>query len=73
MKYLLEPKMRSQMNDPEVAAKRAAAERWCELASGHAQTYGGKPWQYALIPHDVIRENMTLEGLAGRGSAARRQ
>ncbi len=66
MKYLLEPKMRTQMNDPEVVAKRAAAERWCELASEHAKTCGGKPWQYALIPHDVIQENMTLEGLAGR-------
>jgi len=64
-KYLLEPKMRSQMNDPEVAEKRAAAERWCELASKHAETYGGKPWKYALIPHDLIRENMTLEGLVG--------
>ena len=66
MKYLLKPRMRTQMKDPEVVAKRTAAERWCELASGDANTYGGKPWQYALIPHDAIQENMTLEGLAGR-------
>ncbi len=29
-------------------------------ASEHARTYGGKPWRYALIPHDAIAENMTL-------------
>ena len=27
-------------------------------------TYGTKPWKCALIPHDVIAENMTLKGLA---------
>lgn len=48
----------------EVLAKKAVAEKWCEHASDHAKTYGGKPWQYALIPHDLIADNMTLGGLA---------
>ena len=33
------------------------------VAVEHARSYGGKPWQYALIPHDAIAENITLEFL----------
>lgn len=64
--YMLEPKMRSEMTDPLVLAKRDAAVKWCKHASDHAASYGGKPWQYVLIPHDAISENMTVEGLADR-------
>lgn len=60
---LIEPKARNEMTTPEVLAKRKAAEEWCVNASKHAATYGGKPWQYALIPHDVVEENRTLDGL----------
>jgi type III restriction enzyme len=61
--YMLEPKMSSQMNDPEVLAKKEVAVRWCQQASDYMQKHGGKPWRYVLIPHDVIAENRTLEGL----------
>ncbi|WP_287799498.1 DEAD/DEAH box helicase [Acidiphilium sp.] len=57
---MLEPKMASQMTDRDVLAKRDVAVQWCGWASEHAHTYGGKPWRYALIPHDAIVENMTL-------------
>ncbi len=60
---MLEPKMATQMQDKDVLAKRDVAIQWCGWATEHAKTYGGKPWQYALIPHDVIAENMTLEFL----------
>jgi hypothetical protein len=43
--------------------KREVAIQWCGWASNHARAYGGKPWRYALIPHDAIAENMTLEFL----------
>jgi type III restriction enzyme len=62
--YMLEPKMRTELGSTEVEAKKAAAVQWCQHATEHAATYNGKPWQYALIPHDVIAENMTLEVLA---------
>ena len=39
---------------------------WCEHATVHAKTYGGKPWIYLLIPHDQITEQMSLSGLAAR-------
>ena len=46
--------------------KKKWRSKWCANASDHASTYGGKPWRYLLIPHDVIAENITLTGLAGR-------
>lgn len=60
---MLEPKMATQMQDKDVLAKREVAIQWCGWATEHAKTYGGKPWHYALIPHDAIAENMTLEFL----------
>lgn len=62
--HMLEPKASNQMDDPAVLAKRDVAVKWCANATAHAVGYGGKPWCYALIPHDSIAENMTLTGLA---------
>jgi type III restriction enzyme len=60
----MEPKARNEINDPEVLAKRDAAVQWCKHASNYAASYSGKPWRYLLIPHDVITDNMTIEGLS---------
>lgn len=60
---MLEPKMATQTTDKDVLAKRDVAVQWCGWASEHARTYGGKPWRYALIPHDAIAENITIEFL----------
>jgi len=64
--YMLEPKMRKELDDPIVLAKKEVAVKWCVNASDHASTYGGKPWRYLLIPHDEIAENITLSGLSDR-------
>lgn len=64
--YMLEPKMRKELEDSVVLAKKQVAVDWCANASRHAESHGGKPWRYVLIPHDVISENMTLTGLAGQ-------
>jgi len=61
--YMLEPKARNQMEAPDVLAKKEAALRWCENATKHAESYGGKSWVYLLIPHDMFAENMSLHGL----------
>ena len=66
--YMLEPKMRKEMDDPEVLAKKDSAVRWCKHATEHATKNGGKPWRYLLIAHDSIAENMTLAGLAAQFS-----
>ncbi|MHB0986698.1 MAG: BRO family protein [Sulfuricella sp.] len=64
--YMLEPKKRTELEDPVVIAKKEAAAKWCANASNHAASYGGKPWRYILIPHDEIADNITLAGLAAR-------
>jgi len=66
VKYISEPKRADQMNDPEVQAKARAAAIWCQRATDHTRETGGKPWKYLLIPHDAIRDNMTLAGLASQ-------
>jgi type III restriction enzyme len=67
--YILEPKARNEMSDPDVLAKRDSAVKWCSNASDHATSYGGKLWKYLLIPHDTITDNMTVEGLASHFAA----
>ena len=62
--YMLEAKARNDLHDVEVQSKKDAAVQWCSHATRHAVSNGGKPWQYRLIPHDVITENMTIAGLA---------
>jgi len=62
--YMLESKRRADLETEQVNAKKAVAVQWCRHASQHALTYGGKPWRYVLIPHDVIAENMTLAALS---------
>ena len=65
-KFLCEPKRASEMNDEVVLAKADAAATWCRHARDHAEKNGGKPWRYLLIPHDEIKDQMTLAGLAAR-------
>ena len=67
--YMLEPKARNELDSREVLAKQAVAVQWCQHASTYAADNGGKPWHYALIPHDVIAENMTLTGLVQMSSS----
>jgi len=64
--YMLEPKRRSDMEDPEVVAKKDAAVLWCQRASEYMTTHGGKPWRYVLIPDNEIAENISLGGLVRR-------
>jgi len=66
MVFMLEPKASNQMEDPIVLTKKEAAVRWCANASSHAQSYGGKPWLYVLIPHNEIATNITLDALSTR-------
>jgi type III restriction enzyme len=54
-KYIIEVKMRKELMpvmDAEVRAKALAALKWCEVASA---VPGSKPWEYRIIPDDVIR------------------
>jgi type III restriction enzyme len=66
--YMIETKARNEMEDPEELAKKDSAVRWCVHASEYARTHGGKPWQYLLIPHDAISDNMTLAWFASQSA-----
>lgn len=61
--YMLEPKKRKDLEDPVVLAKKEVAEQWCRNASDYARKHDGKPWVYALVPHDLIAGNMSFERL----------
>ena len=62
-KFLCEPKRQTEIEDAQVQRKAAAAALWCQVASEHAAAAGGKPWAYALIPHDVIDLAQTFDAL----------
>jgi type III restriction enzyme len=63
---ILETKMASEMDTPEVLAKSAAAMVWCGHATDYSMKHGGKPWRYVLIPHDEVAANVTLGAIVGR-------
>jgi len=62
---MLEVKEAGKLNDPEVLKKAKAAREWCAQASKHALEHGGRPWRYALVSHDEVLSNRSLEGLVG--------
>lgn len=63
-KYLIEVKADNEMKDPEVVAKAESGLTFCEQATDHANTIGGKAWTYLLVPDRSIAPNMTIVGLA---------
>jgi type III restriction enzyme len=72
-KLICEIKAEGEMKDPEVQTKAAAATLWCEYATAHELKSGGKPWNYLLIPHNIIDEAKTIQGLiAGYGRSVAR-
>ena len=63
-KLICETKAAKDIDSIEVKDKGKAAVEWCEHATKHEIEVGGKPWSYLLIPHDVVNEAKTLQGLA---------
>jgi len=60
-KRMCEIKAADEMDDPTVEAKAKAAIVWCHRATEHERANGGKPWRYALIPHDAVKATATLK------------
>lgn len=48
--YMLEPKMRKELDDPIVLAKRDAAMQWCANASAYAAAHAGKLMELSANP-----------------------
>jgi type III restriction enzyme len=66
MKYLVEPKRTKDIETAAVQAKAKAAELYCSQASAHAKECGAKPWRYVLVPHDAVRDGVTLSALVDK-------
>lgn len=62
-KIIAEIKRRDEMHNDVVQAKARAAAKWVGYANAHAKQCNGKPWVYALIPHDSVNAAATLQGL----------
>ena len=64
-KYLVEVKARGEIDDPKTAVKEKAnsAIKWCEIATGVEKS---KPWEYKLIPDDVIRTTSDFAFMASQ-------
>lgn len=65
-KLICEIKARGELEHPDVVAKAKAARTWVGYANDHAKQTGGKPWRYALIPHDAVIGSATLAGLIAK-------
>ena len=57
---LAETKASNELETQEVQAKATAASQWSKHASDYAQSVGGKPWRYLLIPHIEVTEAKRL-------------
>ncbi|MBU4419213.1 MAG: hypothetical protein KJ594_04970 [Candidatus Omnitrophica bacterium] len=64
--YLVETKMRKDLDDIEVKSKARAALHYCQNATRFTTQNGGKPWKYVLIPHDAVLLNASFDALMGR-------
>lgn len=63
--YMIETKAKNEMSSVEVFSKKESAVKWCSYASEHNLKNGGKPWKYLLIPHDDVKDNMSLKYFEG--------
>lgn len=61
-KFLFEVKRRSDLEHPDVLAKKEAAVTWCKYAS---EATGAK-WSYVIVPHDAIGDSASLGGIVAK-------
>lgn len=59
--YLVETKKEMDIDNVEVQEKAEAAKQYCKHATAYTSQHGGKLWQYVLIPHGAVKQNMSLD------------
>lgn len=62
--YMVETKKEADVDTDDVQEKKNAALVYCKHATDFTTANGGKPWHYLLIPHDVVKPNMTFARFA---------
>ncbi|MBI3813606.1 MAG: DEAD/DEAH box helicase family protein [Nitrospinae bacterium] len=63
MIYMVETKKEGDIESSDVQEKSQAALQYCRHATNFTAQNGGKPWEYALIPHNAVQANMGFEYL----------
>jgi type III restriction enzyme len=61
--YMIETKAANAVDVAEIQAKSQAAVKYCKYAAEYTAEHGGKPWKYAIIPHDQVAKNKSFKGL----------
>lgn len=61
--YIVETKRADEIMSPEVVEKGKAALKYCRYASEYTGANNGKPWKYAIIPHDQVEKNKSYLGV----------
>ncbi len=61
--YMIETKASNETEDDVVLQKARAAMKYCEAVTEWNAENGGKPWEYALIPHTEVRISSSLKYL----------
>lgn len=61
--YLIETKRADEIPTTEVQAKAQAALKYCNYATEFTAENNGKPWKYALIPHDIVTKTSSFKGV----------
>lgn len=66
--YIVEPKSSANIQDADVLAKKAAAEKYCKYATEYNLQHGGKTWKYLLVPHNEISRTVSFRYLVSKFS-----
>jgi len=61
--YMIETKKEAEVNTSDTQEKAKAALQYCKYATEFTTQNNGKPWEYVLIPHNVVLLNMSFEHL----------
>jgi type III restriction enzyme len=61
--YIIEAKAANEVTDEDVLAKAKAAIQYCNNATDYTAEFGGKPWKYALVPHDQVSRTSSFKGV----------
>lgn len=61
--YMIEVKAERDIENQEVQEKAEAGKKFCESATDFNSRNRGKKWGYLLIPHNVIKLNMSFISL----------
>lgn len=63
---MVETKKKDDVESEQVQSKAKAALNYCINASEYNQLINGKKWKYILVPHDVVKMNMSLHFLVSQ-------